>query len=73
MKSAEIIQKALDAAGLDELGILKGITTTAGETDITMHPKHVHRIGLGSCPVYGCPFFLWMCIMKRRSRLSWKL
>ena len=57
VKSAEIIQKALDAAGLDESGILKGITTTAGETDITMHPKHVHRIGLGSCPVYGCPFF----------------
>ena len=61
--SAEIVSKALDAAGLDESGIVKGITLNADGLslpfgdDNTLHPKHVHRIGLGeTCPVYGCPF-----------------
>ncbi|KAL7542293.1 hypothetical protein ACHAXR_013394, partial [Thalassiosira sp. AJA248-18] len=57
--SATIVAKALDAAGLDESGILKGVVTTpngGSGDDITMHPKHVHRVGLGTCPMYGCPF-----------------
>jgi len=53
--SAEVVSKALDAAGLDETGMMKGITTNGGD-DITLHPKHAHRVGFGTCPLYGCPF-----------------
>lgn len=55
-ESVEIVSKALDAAGLDENGIKKGITGIAGGEDNTLHPKHAHRVGLGTCPLYGCPF-----------------
>ncbi|KAL9181538.1 hypothetical protein ACHAXT_010343 [Thalassiosira profunda] len=52
--SAKVVSKALDAAGLDESGILKGATN--GASDPTIHHNHAHRHGLGTCPVYGCPF-----------------
>jgi len=53
--SAEAVSKALDAAGLDQTGMTKGITAADGD-DNTLHPKHAHRVGLGTCPSYGCPF-----------------
>eukprot|EP00585_Thalassiosira_rotula_P002600 CAMPEP_0196137860 /NCGR_PEP_ID=MMETSP0910-20130528/5703_1 /TAXON_ID=49265 /ORGANISM="Thalassiosira rotula, Strain GSO102" /LENGTH=617 /DNA_ID=CAMNT_0041398377 /DNA_START=402 /DNA_END=2255 /DNA_ORIENTATION=+ len=55
--SVEVVARALEAAGLDEkTGIMKGVTI-AGGNDITLDPKHAHRIGLGmACPSYGCPF-----------------
>lgn len=53
--STEIVAKALEAAGLDKSGIVKGITAD-NETGMTLHPNHVHRIGVGTCPVYSCPF-----------------
>lgn len=54
--SFDVVSKALDAAGLDEKGMMKGFTTVADGDDITLHPKHAHRLGLGTCPLYGCPF-----------------
>lgn len=56
--SAEVVSRALDAAGLGETGITKGIAGVGAGVgdDITLHPKHAHRVGLGTCPVYGCPF-----------------
>lgn len=53
--SAKVVSQALEAAGLDETGMMKGITASGGD-DNTLHPKHGHRVGLGTCPVYGCPF-----------------
>jgi hypothetical protein len=53
--SAAVVSKALEAAGLDESGITKGVTASNGG-DMTLHPNHAHRIGFGTCPVYGCPF-----------------
>jgi hypothetical protein len=53
--SAAVVSKALEAAGLDESGIMKGITADKG-TGMTLHPNHAHRKGFGTCPVYGCPF-----------------
>lgn len=53
--SAIAVSRALEAAGLDETGIVAGITVGQGEEN-SLHPKHAHRIGLGtSCPLYGCP------------------
>jgi len=53
--SAEVVSKALDAAGLEETG-MKSADVALNGNGITLHPKHAHRIGLGTCPVYGCPF-----------------
>ena len=53
--SAAVVSKALEAAGLDKSGIMKGITAGNG-SDMTLHPNHAHRKGFGTCPVYGCPF-----------------
>jgi serine/threonine protein phosphatase PrpC len=54
--STAVVAKALEAAGLDKSGIVKGITAD-NETGMTLHPNHVHRIGVGTtCPVYSCPF-----------------
>ena len=53
--SAAIVLKALEAAGLDETGIVKGITALDGG-DMTIDSNHAHRIGFGTCPLYGCPF-----------------
>jgi hypothetical protein len=47
--SINTISRAMDAAGLDENGIIKN---ASGE-HITLHPMHVHRT---TCPIYGCPF-----------------
>ena len=47
--SLKNVSKALDAAGLDENGIIKN----ANGEHITLHPMHAHRT---TCPVYGCPF-----------------
>jgi serine/threonine protein phosphatase PrpC len=47
--SINTISQAMDAAGLDENGIIKN---ASGE-HITLHPMHVHRT---TCPIYGCPF-----------------
>ncbi|KAL7544789.1 hypothetical protein ACHAWF_008153 [Thalassiosira exigua] len=52
--SAVVVSQALDAAGLDETGIVKG--AAAGTDDNTLDLKHAHRVGMGSCPPYGCPF-----------------
>ena len=49
--SVEVVSKALDAAGLDE-----SIVHFAPNGGDTLHPNHPHRIGLGTCPLYGCPF-----------------
>lgn len=46
--SLKNISKALDAAGLDENGIIKN----ANGEHITLHPMHAHRT---TCPIYGCP------------------
>lgn len=53
--STAAVAKALEAAGLDKSGIVKGITPD-NETGMTLHPNHVHRLGVGTCPVYSCPF-----------------
>jgi hypothetical protein len=53
--SAAIVLKALEAAGLDDTGIVKGITALDGG-DMTLDSNYAHRIGFGTCPLYGCPF-----------------
>lgn len=52
--SAIAVSNALQAAGLDESGMITGITVNSGEEN-SLHPNHAHRIGVGTCPVYGCP------------------
>jgi len=54
--SMKVVFDALDAAGLDEMAIVKGKPMQGDGDDVTLHPKHAHRIGLGTCPVYGCPY-----------------
>lgn len=54
--SHKVVYKALEAAGLDETGMTKGFTATGNGDDNTLHRKHGHRVGLGTCPSYGCPF-----------------
>lgn len=54
--SMQVVFDALDAAGLDELAIVKGKPMNGDGDDVTLHPKHAHRKGLGTCPVYGCPY-----------------
>jgi serine/threonine protein phosphatase PrpC len=47
--SLKVISQAMDAAGLDDNGIIK----SANGEHITIHPMHAHRT---TCPIYGCPF-----------------
>lgn len=47
--SVKVVSRAMDAAGLDDNGIIKN-----GEGEhITLHPMHPHR---SKCPIYGCPY-----------------
>ena len=54
--SAKVVLSALDNSGLNDIGIVKDKPMNGDGDDNTLHPKHAHRIGLGTCPVYGCPF-----------------
>ena len=54
--SAKVVLSALNNAGLNDIGIVKDKPMSGDGDDNTLHPKHAHRIGLGTCPVYGCPF-----------------
>ncbi|KAL3800323.1 hypothetical protein HJC23_003619 [Cyclotella cryptica] len=47
--SVKVVSQAMDAAGLDDSGIIKN-----GDGEhITLHPAHPHR---SKCPIYGCPY-----------------